>query len=194
MRLRRARCYTRPAHPGERLEARPVRRVILHGRIVEQRGRPGRGPLVPEGDRRHGRRRPARDGAQARRGAVRRDAGAGAARPRLRPEPLRVAPAGAELRQPPRRPGFDVFNLDLRGHGRSRHFGARRCHGVEDYVQRGPAGRRRGGAGAVGQAPRVDRRSLARRARRVRRGAARSTAPSAASSPSAARTTSRAAR
>jgi len=31
--------------------------------------------------------------------------------------------------------GFDVFNLDLRGHGRSRHFGARRCKGVEDYVQ-----------------------------------------------------------
>jgi polyhydroxyalkanoate synthase len=31
--------------------------------------------------------------------------------------------------------GFDVFNLDLRGHGRSRHFGARRCGGVEDYVQ-----------------------------------------------------------
>jgi polyhydroxyalkanoate synthase len=32
------------------------------------------------------------------------------------------------------REGFDVFNLDLRGHGRSRHFGARRCRGVEDYV------------------------------------------------------------
>jgi polyhydroxyalkanoate synthase subunit PhaC len=31
--------------------------------------------------------------------------------------------------------GFDVFNLDLRGHGRSRHFGARRCQGVEDYVR-----------------------------------------------------------
>lgn len=31
--------------------------------------------------------------------------------------------------------GFDVFNLDLRGHGRSRHFGARRCGGVEDYVR-----------------------------------------------------------
>jgi len=31
--------------------------------------------------------------------------------------------------------GFDVFNLDLRGHGRSRHFGARRCRGVEDYVR-----------------------------------------------------------
>jgi polyhydroxyalkanoate synthase len=30
--------------------------------------------------------------------------------------------------------GFDVFNLDLRGHGRSRHFGSRRAHGVEDYV------------------------------------------------------------
>jgi alpha-beta hydrolase superfamily lysophospholipase len=33
------------------------------------------------------------------------------------------------------RAGFDVFNLDLRGHGRSRHFGARRCRGVEDYVR-----------------------------------------------------------
>ena len=31
--------------------------------------------------------------------------------------------------------GFDVFNLDLRGHGRSRHFGATRCRGVEDYVR-----------------------------------------------------------
>jgi polyhydroxyalkanoate synthase subunit PhaC len=31
--------------------------------------------------------------------------------------------------------GFDVFNLDLRGHGRSRHFGAGRCGGVEDYVR-----------------------------------------------------------
>ena len=30
--------------------------------------------------------------------------------------------------------GFDVFNLDLRGHGRSRHLGARRSRGVEDYV------------------------------------------------------------
>jgi polyhydroxyalkanoate synthase len=33
------------------------------------------------------------------------------------------------------RAGFDVFNLDLRGHGRSRHFGARHCRGVEDYVR-----------------------------------------------------------
>jgi alpha-beta hydrolase superfamily lysophospholipase len=32
------------------------------------------------------------------------------------------------------RAGFDVFNLDLRGHGRSRHYGAARCRGVEDYV------------------------------------------------------------
>jgi alpha-beta hydrolase superfamily lysophospholipase len=31
--------------------------------------------------------------------------------------------------------GFDVFNLDLRGHGRSRHFGGVRSHGVEDYVR-----------------------------------------------------------
>jgi len=29
--------------------------------------------------------------------------------------------------------GFDVFNLDLRGHGRSRHFGAKRCTSVSDY-------------------------------------------------------------
>jgi polyhydroxyalkanoate synthase subunit PhaC len=33
------------------------------------------------------------------------------------------------------RAGFDVFNLDLRGHGRSRHLGAHRCRGVEDYVR-----------------------------------------------------------
>src|SRR5262245_58846345 len=32
------------------------------------------------------------------------------------------------------RAGFDVFNLDLRGHGRSRHMGAKKCRGVEDYV------------------------------------------------------------
>ncbi|MDP9151653.1 MAG: lysophospholipase, partial [Myxococcota bacterium] len=31
--------------------------------------------------------------------------------------------------------GFDVFNLDLRGHGRSRALGARRCGGIEDYVR-----------------------------------------------------------
>ena len=30
--------------------------------------------------------------------------------------------------------GFDVFNLELRGHGRSRQLGARACRGVEDYV------------------------------------------------------------
>ena len=32
------------------------------------------------------------------------------------------------------RAGYDVFNLDLRGHGRSRQLGARRSRGVEDYV------------------------------------------------------------
>lgn len=32
------------------------------------------------------------------------------------------------------RSGFDVFNLDLRGHGRSRHFGARAPRSVDDYV------------------------------------------------------------
>ena len=31
--------------------------------------------------------------------------------------------------------GYDVYNLDLRGHGRSRHLGARRSRGVEDYVR-----------------------------------------------------------
>jgi pimeloyl-ACP methyl ester carboxylesterase len=31
--------------------------------------------------------------------------------------------------------GFDVFNLELRGHGRSRHMGARRCRGIADYVR-----------------------------------------------------------
>src|ERR1700678_4529853 len=33
------------------------------------------------------------------------------------------------------RAGFDVFNLDLRGYGRSRHFGAKAPRGVEDYVR-----------------------------------------------------------
>ncbi|MBV9949775.1 MAG: alpha/beta fold hydrolase [Myxococcales bacterium] len=33
------------------------------------------------------------------------------------------------------RAGFDVYNLDLRGHGRSRQFGAGHCRGVEDYVR-----------------------------------------------------------
>jgi pimeloyl-ACP methyl ester carboxylesterase len=32
------------------------------------------------------------------------------------------------------RAGFDVFNLDLRGHGRSRHFGARAPRSVDDYI------------------------------------------------------------
>jgi len=32
------------------------------------------------------------------------------------------------------RAGFDVFNLDLRGHGRSRHFSARTIHSVDDYI------------------------------------------------------------
>ena len=31
--------------------------------------------------------------------------------------------------------GFDVFNLDLRGHGRSRHLSAGRSTGVDDYVR-----------------------------------------------------------
>jgi len=30
--------------------------------------------------------------------------------------------------------GYDVFNLDLRGHGRSRHFGARAPRHVDDYI------------------------------------------------------------
>ncbi len=30
--------------------------------------------------------------------------------------------------------GFDVFNLDLRGHGRSRHFGAHVVRHVDDYI------------------------------------------------------------
>ena len=33
------------------------------------------------------------------------------------------------------RAGFDVFNLDLRGHGRSRHLGAKRPTHVADYVR-----------------------------------------------------------
>jgi pimeloyl-ACP methyl ester carboxylesterase len=33
------------------------------------------------------------------------------------------------------RAGFDVFNLDLRGHGRSRHLGAKTPRSVHDYVQ-----------------------------------------------------------
>jgi alpha-beta hydrolase superfamily lysophospholipase len=33
------------------------------------------------------------------------------------------------------RAGFDVFNVDLRGHGRSRQLGARRPRSVDDYVR-----------------------------------------------------------
>ncbi len=33
------------------------------------------------------------------------------------------------------RAGYDVFNLDLRGHGRSRHLGARRSRGLDDYIR-----------------------------------------------------------
>jgi polyhydroxyalkanoate synthase subunit PhaC len=32
------------------------------------------------------------------------------------------------------RAGYDVFNLDLRGHGRSRHFGARTPRHVDEYI------------------------------------------------------------
>ncbi|HVJ90035.1 MAG TPA: alpha/beta fold hydrolase [Labilithrix sp.] len=32
------------------------------------------------------------------------------------------------------REGYDVFNLDLRGHGRSLHFGARTSRHIDDYV------------------------------------------------------------
>jgi polyhydroxyalkanoate synthase subunit PhaC len=32
------------------------------------------------------------------------------------------------------RAGFDVFNLDLRGHGRSRHFGARSPRSIDEYI------------------------------------------------------------
>lgn len=32
------------------------------------------------------------------------------------------------------RAGYDVFNLDLRGHGRSRHLGARTAQSFDDYV------------------------------------------------------------
>lgn len=31
--------------------------------------------------------------------------------------------------------GFDVYNVDLRGHGRSRHLGARRPHDITEYVR-----------------------------------------------------------
>lgn len=31
--------------------------------------------------------------------------------------------------------GYDVFNLDLRGHGRSRAFGSRPAHCVDDYIR-----------------------------------------------------------
>ncbi len=33
------------------------------------------------------------------------------------------------------REGYDVYNLDLRGHGRSRHFGAPRPRTIHDYVR-----------------------------------------------------------
>lgn len=33
------------------------------------------------------------------------------------------------------REGFDVFNLDLRGHGRSRHLGARAASAMDEYVR-----------------------------------------------------------
>jgi pimeloyl-ACP methyl ester carboxylesterase len=32
------------------------------------------------------------------------------------------------------RAGYDVFNLDLRGHGRSRHFGARAARDIDEYI------------------------------------------------------------
>ena len=80
------------------------------------------------------------------------------------------------------RAGFDVFNLDLRGHGRSRLSAAGARRGVDDYVERGLADGRRGGAVARPAAPHLARRALARRPRRLRRRARASRAPSPASS------------
>ena len=92
------------------------------------------------------------------------------------------------------RAGFDVFNLDLRGHGRSRHFGARRCRGVEDYVREDiPAAVEEVQALSGGRRG-LGRRALARRPGRLRVRAEPRGRDRRASPRSAARTTSRAAR
>ena len=66
------------------------------------------------------------------------------------------------------RAGFDVFNLDLRGHGRSRHLGAHRPTPRGRLRPRGHPRRRRGGAAPLRRAAGVLRRPLAGRAHRLR--------------------------
>ena len=90
----------RPQHPDV------PEPLILYGRTLEQTiDRHERATFVKELVVTGGQ-RPAGDGPQAPRLERRRHAGARPARPRLRPEPLRLAPAGAQLRELPRRRGL----------------------------------------------------------------------------------------
>ncbi len=128
-----ARCYTTVARAGEAL-IRSASQVILHGKVVAQViDRGDTGSFVKELVVTRGRvalamvRKRSVD-QQGARGPVLLVHGFGQNRyawhlpARSFANHLAIA-------------GFDVFNLDLRGHGRSRHFGAARCTGIEDYVR-----------------------------------------------------------
>lgn len=128
----RGRCYTTVAGTGRRLIPRP--HLILHGKIVEQvidRGATASfvkelvvtGSRVPLAMVR--KRSVARQGM---RGPVLLVHGFGQNRYAWHLPARSFANHLATA-------GFDVYNLDLRGHGRSRHFGAGRCRGIEDYVR-----------------------------------------------------------
>jgi polyhydroxyalkanoate synthase len=114
--------------------------LILHGRVVEQvidRGErgifrkeilitPGKVPLAIVRKRRTG--GPARERAGDSQAAVLLIHGFGQNRYAWHLPSRSLANHLA-------REGFDVYNLDLRGHGRSRALGGRRSRGVFDYVE-----------------------------------------------------------
>lgn len=126
----RASCYTSVGTPGKKV------RVILHGRVVEQNiDRGERGAFLKELVVTSGAGRVPLAMVRKRLAA---NAGGTIA-------PVLLIHGFGQNRYawhlPSRsfvnylaRAGYDVFNLDLRGHGRSRHLGARRSRGVEDYV------------------------------------------------------------
>ena len=162
--------------------------MILHGRIVEQIDRSatsapfvkeivvtgGRVPLAMVRKRLAGQRR--------------RDARAGPAGPRLRAEPLRVAPARAELRQLPRARRASTSSISTCAATAARVTSAPGAvAGVEDYVREDLPAAVEEVQALSGGRPRVARRSLARRARELRGGArprrARSPASSSIGSP-----------
>ena len=88
------------------------------------------------------------------------------------PEPLHLPPPARSLPNYLARAGFDVFNLDLRGHGRSRHLGADDPVHVEDYVRDDVPAALDGILKLSGDRPHLLHRPFHGRAYRLRRGSA----------------------